>query len=117
MRRLDATTLIDSNVHNNSAVGNLFQHVFRDQFGSGSTFYQHGAYDQIRLRDRVLDHVSARGERGDLRKENIVEFAQSIEIVVDDRHVRAHADGDLRGICSDYAAADDEDRKSTRLNS
>jgi len=29
-------------------------------------------------------------------KENVVEFAQAIEIVIDDRNVRARPDGDLR---------------------
>jgi hypothetical protein len=43
-----------------------------------------------------VNHVRARRERRDLGKKDVVQFAQPIEIVIDDRDVRTHAHGDLR---------------------
>ncbi len=109
MCRLDATTLVHCNVDDHCTVGNLLQHASGDEFWRGGTGYKNGANNQIGLRDRIVDHVSAGSECWDLRKENIVEFAQSIEIVIDDRDVRTHSDRDLRGVCAYHTATNDHD--------
>src|SRR5215212_9401088 len=123
VRSLDATALIDGNVDNDSTVGNFLQHRLGDELRRCSARHQHSPDDQICFRDCVLNHVSAGRECGNLRQEDIVEFAQPVQIVVDDSDVSAHANGDLRCVCAYDASADNHyargghTRNATQQNS
>src|SRR4030095_5399709 len=106
MSRLDAPALIHGYVNNHSAVRHVLEHVSRHQPWSSRSGHEHRSNDQIGAGNRVVNHVSTRSESGNLRKKNIVEFAQAFEIVVNDSDVRTNTHRDLRGICPDYTAAD-----------
>jgi len=57
---------IDRHVNNDRAVRHIFQHVPRDEPRRRRARDQHRAHDQIGLRHRIVNHVSARGERRNL---------------------------------------------------
>src|SRR5215510_15672004 len=82
MGRLNATALIDGDVDNDRAVRNILQHISRNQLWCRSPRNQDGPNNQIRLRDGIVNHVSTRGERRDLRQKNIVKLAQPVQIVI-----------------------------------
>src|SRR2546425_11834546 len=107
MRSLNATALINRDVNDDSAVGYVFEHVESDEPRRRRTRHEDRTNNQIRLRDGVVNHVCARCQRRNLGKKDVIELAQTIEIVVDDRYVGAHPDRNLCGVSSDHAAADD----------
>ena len=52
-----------------------------------------------------MNHVGRRSKRRNLREEDVVQLAQAIKVLINDGHVRAHAYGNLRGVCADHTAA------------
>src|SRR6185369_6088471 len=90
----------------------ILEHLLCNEFWCCRAGNQDRADDQIRLRNCVMNHVSAGGEGRDLRQKDIVKLAQSIEIVVDYRDVSTHTDGDLCSVSTYDTAADDHHARS-----
>ena len=60
MSCLNTTPLVYCNVDDDRTVGNVLKHLLSYQLGGRRAWDQHSADDQIGLRNRILDHVSAR---------------------------------------------------------
>ena len=84
-------------------------HVARHELRRRGARDQHAADEEVGARAGVGDVRAVRGERLDAAVEDVVELAQAVEVRVEDRHARAEADGHLRGVGADDAAADDHD--------
>src|SRR6476646_3420744 len=106
MRRLNATALIYSHVYNHGAVWYILEHAAGHQPWSGRAWNQHCTHDQVRGRNRIVNHVSARCESGNLGKENIIKLTQPIQVVVDDSNVSTHTHSNFRSVGADDAPAD-----------
>ena len=86
----------------------LADHVARDELRRRGAGDEHAADEEVGARARrrrcarVFEaSVCTRAA------EDVVELAEAIEVGVEDRHARAEADGHLRGVRADHAAADD----------
>ncbi len=87
----------------------MADHRLGDDLGSGGAGDQDSADDEVGLADGVLDVVAVGGDGVDASAEDVVEFAEAVEVEVDEGDLRAHAEGDLGGVGADDAAADDAD--------
>src|SRR5580698_2300713 len=109
MSSLDTAALIDSDVYDNCALLHPADHRFGDDLGSGRTGDQNSADNEVGLADGAVDVVAVGGDGVETATEDVVEFAETVQVQVDQRDLRAHAKSNLCSIGSDDAAADDAD--------
>ena len=68
-----------------------------------------GADNQIGEPEGFRNGPGIRGKCNRHAIEDVVEFAEAVQTAVDNRHMSAHAEGDLGGIRSNDAATEDDD--------
>ena len=78
-------------------------------FGATRAGDQHGADDEIRVRDGSLRLEPRRHQQRDPALQDLLEMAHAVERALEDRHLGAEAERDDRGVVADDAAADDHD--------
>ena len=81
------------------------QHVTIDKLRGSRTDDENRADHEIGVRDRFLDRVARRCERLHLREENIVEFTEPLEVLVDDCDAGPEPDRHLGRFSTDDSAA------------
>ena len=85
----------------------LADEVLADQLGRLAAGDEHAADDQVGLAHRPGDGLRVRGEHLHPAEEDVVEVGELVLVDVEDGDVGAHADGDLRRVGADHAAAED----------
>ena len=78
------------------------------KFRSRRTRNQNRADDQISVRNCFFDRITRRSERLNFRQEDVVQFAQTFEIYINDRNVRSKSDRHFRRFRADDSAADND---------
>ncbi len=106
-RGFEAAALIDRHIDNHGAALHDRDHIPPNEFGSRCAGDQHAADDEVRKPQRFRNGEPIRSERDHHAVEDVVEFAQAVEIAVDDGDVRAHAEGDSGCIGADHATSED----------
>ena len=106
---LNAAALIDGDVNDDGTFLHGGNHRFGDNLGCGSARDQHAADEKVRLASSMADVVGVGSESVDAAVEDIVQFAQAVQVHVDDGDFRAHAERDFGGVDANNAAADDAD--------
>ena len=95
VRGLEASALIDGDVHHHRAWLHGLQHFAPHQSGSRRAGNQYRANHEIGIADSVAHGEDVGCQRDHLAAINVVQRAQPVEIAIDDDHVRAHTDGHL----------------------
>ena len=109
MRRFAAAALVDRDVHKDGAGLHIFEILFLEQLRRRAARDQHRADDEIGLLHGAGDALLRGDQRLDPRAEQVVEIFQPLQVDIEDRDVRAHADGDLAGVGADGSSAEDDD--------
>ncbi len=109
VRGLEASALIDGDIHHHRAGLHGLQHFAPHQLGRRRSWNQHRADHQIGIADGIAHREDVGCERDHLAAINVVQRAQAIEIAIDDGDVRAQTDGHLGRLMAHHAAAQDHD--------
>ncbi len=109
VRGFDAAALIDGNIDDDRALLHLGDHRPGDDLGRSGAGNQDSSDNEVGFADGVLNVVTVGGDGMEASAKDVVEFAEAVEVEVDERDLRAHAEGDLCGVGADDAAADDAD--------
>ena len=107
VRGFKAAALVDGHVDHHRAALHLRDHLAPDQLRRSRPRDQHRADDQIGQFQRFGHCPVVRGQRCNQPAVNVVQLAQTVQVLVDHCHVGAHADGDLTGRVAHHAAAQD----------
>ncbi len=108
-RRFDAAALVDGHVDDDCALLHPVDHLLRHDFGSGCTGDEHATDDEVGFPHSTFDVVGIRCESEELAVENVVKFAEAVEVEINDGGFGAHAYGNLCSIGTDDASANDAD--------
>ena len=106
---LEAATLIDGDIHQDSARLHLRDSGIRDELGCLGAGHQHRADHQIGLLDRGLQFQPRRIAGLDGAAVLGVDLAQRVDVQVEDSDMGAHAPRDGSGVVAGHAAADHHD--------
>jgi hypothetical protein len=105
---LEAPALVDRHVDEDGAAAHDPELLPGDHVRRPRAVDEHRADDHVRVGQALLD-LERGGEDGlGAAAEGDVELAQAVEVAVEDRDARLHADRDEGGVHADHAAADDE---------
>ncbi|GAA3497033.1 hypothetical protein GCM10019016_041340 [Streptomyces prasinosporus] len=77
-------------------------------FGALAPGHQHGADHEVGLQAGLLQLEGVGDDGLDARAEDLVGLLELVDVLVEQGHVEAHADGDLRGVPAGDAGADDD---------
>ena len=91
VRGLEASALIDGDVHHHGARLHGFQHLAPHQLGRRRARNQHRAYHQIGMAYRIADSEYVGCQRHHLAAVDVVQRAQAIETAIDDGDGRAQS--------------------------
>src|SRR5205807_5521675 len=91
MGRLDAAALVDGNVDDHRAAAHPSHHVLGDENGRPATGNEHGADDQVGVGDGTLDRTAVGGLGDDPALVDLVDEAQAVEVLVQERDLGLHA--------------------------
>ena len=109
MRRLDAAALVDRDVDDDRAGLHLGEHLAADELRRARARDEHGADDDVGMRDRLLDLEARRHEQADPAGEDLVEVPHPVDRALENRDLRAEPERDDRGVVADDPAAEDDD--------
>ena len=109
VRRLYASTLVDSDVDYDRSSSHAGDHLLGDDNRRPPTGDQDGTDDEVRLRDRALDRPTVRREGHDPALVNLVDPPQAVDVAVEEQDLGLHALGDPRSVPSHVAGTDDHD--------
>ena len=112
-RRLDAAALVDGHVDDDGTLLHTRDHLLGHQLGSGSAGNQDCADQQVSFFGSLRDRISIRCLRAQVTVKDVVEFAETIKVHIDNGDVGAEAEGHLRSVRS-YDAAPDDDNVGRR---
>jgi len=76
--------------------------------------HQNGADDEVGTGHHLFDVRGVRVQRLDGTAEHVLEIPHRIRADIEHGHLRAHADGDRRGVAANDAAAEDDDPAAPR---
>src|SRR5207302_115075 len=99
----------------NRALLHVRDHLLGHKLWSSCARDQHASDDEISLLRRFGDGVRIRSQSVNASAKDVIEFAQTIQIEVNDGDVRTHAECDLCGMSANDSAADNDN--SSRRNS
>ena len=106
MRGLEATALIDSDIHQYRTPFHPPDHVAGYQLGRLGAGHQHPTDHQIRLQDIIFES-SLGGVHGlERRAEAPRQPRQHLHVAIQHGHVGGHAQRHVNGVFADHAAAD-----------
>src|SRR5262249_61460077 len=88
---LDAAALIDRDVDHHGAFLHAAHHVLGDHDGRPAPGDEYGADHEVGLDDGALDRPPVRRHRDDAAAGDLVDEAQSIEVLVEQPHLGFHA--------------------------
>ena len=103
---LEAATLIDCNVHDHGTRLHRLQHFSGDQLRRARAGHQNGADHDIGSENFLFDRFRGGEASPDSPREQVVKFTQPRDRPVQDRDLRAEADGHPRRVRADDPAAD-----------
>ena len=106
---LAAAALVDGDIHKHRAVLHFRQILSLEELGRGAAGDEDRANDQVCVLQDTLNIAVAGHQCLDMRAEHVVQFFQALEVDVENRDVRAHADGNLAGVHAHGAAAENYD--------
>ena len=90
-RSLDATALVDCDVDDDGAGLHVGEHCAADELRGSRARNEHGADDDVGVRDRLLD-LEARGhEQADAAGQDLVEVPHAVDRTLEERDARAEA--------------------------
>ncbi|CAM5348720.1 hypothetical protein SAURM35S_00072 [Streptomyces aurantiogriseus] len=104
---LEAAALIDRDVDKDTSRLHPGDQLVGDQLRGLGARDENGADDEVGLEAGLLQLEGVGDDRLDLRTEDLVGFLELVDVLVEQGHVEAHADGDLRGVPAGDATADD----------
>jgi hypothetical protein len=85
------------------------QHLARDELRRPRAGDEHGADDEVRVLDGLVDRELVRHRERDAPVEHHLEVAHPLDRLVQDPHVGLHAHGDESGVVADDPTAEDDD--------
>ena len=111
VNRFHRAALVYRDIHNDAARRHRFHHLARDELRRFGAFDEHRADHRIRELDRFGNVVGIGIDRGQFTVKSFGEIAQPVNIDVNDRDIRAHAESHTgRGGPNGPAAKDDDIR-------
>ena len=109
MSGFDAAALINGYVDDDSAFLHLRDHGAGDDLGSRGSGNEDSADDEVGFAGGVGHVVGVGVDALQAAVEDVIEFAEAVEIVVEERNFRTHAERNLGGIGADDASTEDAD--------
>ena len=109
LRRLEAAALVHRHVDRDGPLLHLGDQLSRHELGRRGAGDQDRPDQEIRPPAALLERDRVRSDRLHAAEEDVVEVAHAIRRHLEDRHVGAHAGGDLGRVRADDSPADDHD--------
>ena len=108
-RCLNASTLVDGHIDNDSALFHLGDHGAGNELGRGGSGDEYAADDEIGLPGGAGQVVAVGGKRVEAAGEDIVELAKAIQVHINESDLSAEAECYFGCVGADDAASDDAD--------
>ena len=106
LARLEATALVDRDIHQHRSPAHLGHHFLRHELGRGGARHQHSAHHQVGMKDMGLDRIDRGVDRVQFGAEQRVQLVEAAQRLVDDGDARLHTDGHAHRVGARDAAAD-----------
>ena len=107
--RLDAAALVDGDVDDDRPRPHRLDELFADHDRGPPTGDEHRADHEVGVGDAALDRPTVRRQRHDPAAVDLVDPAQSVEVLVDQDDLGLHAGRDPRGVPPDVARPQHDD--------
>ena len=106
---LDAATLIDGNVNNDSAWLHAAHHVFAHDNRSAAARHEHCADHQVGICDVALDCAAVRGQGDHTTFLDLIDPAKAVDVLVEQHDLGLHARCDPRRVPAHVAGPEYHD--------